>query len=172
MAIVGNDEFNDLQAISSQITSTPQNYQFFGSYSHAMDTKGRLILPSAYRGSLGDTFTMGPTRDFQGIALYPNGVFAQLLMEIRAMNPRKPVVQRYAEQVAKLSFPGSQCDGQGRLMIAQALRLRMLGDAKELEISGAFDYVRIMDNAKARLADNYFTDNLEDILEQLGNLAD
>ena len=169
---MGNDESGDLHDTFPQITSIPQHYQFFGSYSHALDAKGRLVLPSAYRGALGDTFTMGPTRDFQGIALYPNSVFAQLLMEIRAMNPRKPVVQHYAEQVAKLSFPGSQCDGQGRLMIAQALRFRMLGEAKELEISGAFDYVRIMDNAKAKLADTHFSDNLDDILEQLGNLAE
>ena len=167
---MGNDESVDSQAVFPQITAMPNNYQFFGSYSHTMDSKGRLTLPSAYRGALGDSFTVGPTRDFQGVALYPNSVFAQLLMEIRAMNPRKPVVQRYAEQVAKLSFPGSQCDGQGRLMIAQALRLRMLGDAKELEISGAFDYVRIMDNAKAIQADTYFTDNLEDILDRLGDL--
>ena len=169
---MGEGEFTDSQQSSSQIPSLPQNYKFFGSHPHLMDQKGRIILPSAFRIALGGTFTMGPARDFQGVALYPNSVFAQLLMEIRAMNPRKPVVQRYAEQVAKLSFPGSQCDGQGRLMIAQTLRLRMLGDAKELEISGAFDYIRIMDNARAKQADAFFTDHLDDILERLGNLSD
>ena len=164
------DVWTDPSSSVPQISSTPHNYQFFGSYSHSMDSKGRLILPSAYRGALGETFTIGPTRDFQGVALYPNSVFTQLLMEIRSMNPRKRVVQYYTEQVAKLSFPGSQCDGQGRMMIPQTLRMRMLGDEKELEICGYFDHVRILARAKSKQTDSYFTDNLNSILEQLGDM--
>ncbi len=165
------DDFGP-QNPTSLASSAPQTYAFFGSYSHALDAKSRLIIPSPYRPPLGETFTIGPTRDFQGIALYPNAVFAQLLAEIHAMNPRKPIVQRYAEQVSKLSFPGSQADTQGRLLLPATLRQRMLGEAKDLEISGAFDYVRIMDSAKAAAEDTYFTDNLESIMEQLGNLDD
>jgi MraZ protein len=150
----------------------PQNYSFFGSFEHSIDAKGRIIIPLAYRLSLGDTFTIGPTRNFQGIALYPNAVFAQLLCEIRAMNPRKPIVQRFSDQISKLSFPGSQADSQGRLLLPATLRQRMLGEAKDLEISGAFDHVRIVDRAKANAEDIFFTENLESILEQVGNLDD
>lgn len=155
-----------------QTFSAPQTYTFFGSYTHSIDPKGRIIVPNPYRSSLGDSFVIGPTRDFQGIALYPNVVFSQLLSEIRTMNPRKPIVQRFSDQVSKLSFPGSQADAQGRLLLPASIRQRMLGDAKDLEISGAFDYVRIMDSAKAAAEDNFFNDNLESILEQLGNLDD
>ncbi len=167
----GFEPQNHVQA-GPQGAAAPQSYSFFGSYEHSLDAKGRIIIPLTYRPALGETFTIGPTRDFQGIALYPNGVFAQLLCEIRAMNPRKPIVQRFSDQVSKLSFPGSQADSQGRLLLPATLRQRMLGEAKDLEISGAFDHVRIMDSARAKAEDLYFTDNLESILEQLGNLDD
>jgi MraZ protein len=88
------------------------------------------------------------------------------------MNPRKPIVQRFSDQISKLSFPGSQADSQGRLLLPATLRQRMLGEAKDLEISGAFDHVRIVDRAKANAEDIFFTENLESILEQVGNLDD
>lgn len=145
-------------------------YTFLGSYAHAVDDKGRIIVPNAYRNPLGATFTIGPTRDFQGIALYPNAVYDQLLADIMSMNQRKPIVQRFAMQFSKLSYRDMQADGQGRLLLPAKVRQRMLGEAKELEISGAFDHVRIMDSVKAAAEDTFFSENLEEILEQLGNL--
>lgn len=145
-------------------------YTFLSSYAHAIDDKGRIIVPSAYRNPLGPTFTIGPTRDFQGIALYPNAVFDQLLADIMSMNQRKPIVQRFAMQFSKLSYRDMQADGQGRLLLPAKIRQRMLGDAKELEISGAFDHVRIMDSAKAAAEDTFFGENRDEILEQFGNL--
>lgn len=145
-------------------------YSFFGSYAHTIDGKGRIIIPNAYRFELGQTFTMGPTRDFQGIALYPDAVFDALLRDIESMNQRKPVVQKYAMQFFKLSYRELQADAQGRLLLPAKLRQRMLGAAKDLEISGAFDHVRIVDAAKAEQEDVSFTENLDDILDQLGNL--
>ncbi len=149
-----------------------QTYTFLGSYAHAVDDKGRIIVPTAYRAPLGQTFTIGPTRDFQGIALYPNPVYDQLLGDIMSMNQRKPVVQKFAMQFSKLSYRDMQADGQGRLLLPAKIRQRMLGEARELEISGAFDHVRIMDSARAGDEDAFFTENLEDILEQLGNLEE
>lgn len=166
------DGFEPNQPQQPHAPAAPQSYSFFGSFEYSMDAKGRIIVPLAYRPSLGDTFTVGPTRDFQGIALYPNAVFAQLLSDIRAMNPRKVIVQKFSDQVSKLSFPGYQADSQGRILLPATLRQRMLGDAKDLEISGAFDHVRIMDSAKAKAEDLYFMNNLESIMDQIGNLDD
>ncbi|MDD3411136.1 MAG: hypothetical protein PHY12_10050 [Eubacteriales bacterium] len=145
-------------------------YQFFGSYAHTLDGKGRIIIPNAYRGDLGETFTVGPTRDFEGVALYPDAVFERLLAELTAMNQRKPIVQKYVTQFFKLSYRGMQPDAQGRLLLPGKLRQRMLGEAKELEVSGAFDHVRIVDSAKAENEDMSFAENLGGILEELGNL--
>ncbi len=163
-----NQHQQNHQAHASSLA--PRTYTFFGSYAHAIDIKGRMIVPNAYRNALGETFTVGPTRDFQGIALYPDAVYDQMLAEIMAMNPRKPVVQKYAMHFSKLSYRDMQTDAQGRLLLPAKLKQRILGEAKELEISGALDHIRVMDNAKAFDDDKAFTENLEDILEQLGNL--
>lgn len=150
----------------------PAKYAFFGSYGHSLDAKGRIIIPNAYREALGETFTIGPTKDFRGVALYPDPVYDQILADIQRMNQRKPDVQRFATQFFKLSYREIQSDQQGRILLPTMLRQRMLENAKELEISGAFDHIRIEDSARATQEDQYFSDNLDSILEALGNLDD
>ena len=144
--------------------------EFFGSYTHSIDVKGRMIIPNAYRDALGEIFTIGPTRDFKGIALYPNAVFEQIRDELSAMNQRKPFVQEYTMQFYKLSYRDMQADSQGRLLLPPKLRQRILGEAKDLEISGGADHVRILDAEQANSTDLHFMQNLDSILDQMGDL--
>lgn len=143
---------------------------FFGSYAHSLDGKGRIIIPVGYRKALGEKFTIGPTRDFQGIALYPRQVWMDLLKEMHKLNQRKPVVQQYMNQFNKLSYPDGEADAQGRLLLPAKLRARMLSDVKDVEISGAFDHIRIVNNLKAIKEDEAFEENLTDILAIWGDL--
>lgn len=144
--------------------------EFLGSYAHSIDAKGRIIIPNAYRAALGPTLTIGPTRDFKGIALYPDTVFNSILEELNEINQRIAVVQTYTMQFYKLCYRDMQPDGQGRLLLPPKLRQRMLGEAKDLEISGGFNHVRIIDALKANQDDENFMLNLNDILEKIGNL--
>ena len=143
---------------------------FFGSYTHSVDAKGRIIIPNAYRASLGESFTVGPARDFKGVALYPDTAFEEILTELSGMNQRKPFVQKYTTQFYKLSYRDMQPDGQGRLLLPPKLRQRMLGEAKDLEFSGAFNHVRIVDALLADADDLDFTENLDAILERIGDI--
>lgn len=143
---------------------------FFGAYAHSLDGKGRIIIPVGYRKALGERFTIGPTRDFEGIALYPRKVWLQMLMDMRRLNQRKPVVQQYMNQFNKLSFPDGEADGQGRLLLPAKLRQRMLGEERDVEISGAFDHIRIVNSAKAEHEDAAFEENLADILSVWGEM--
>ena len=171
MGVSRLDEDNQvIEEPAGHSTSPGETFTFFGAYAHAIDNKGRMIIPNAYRDALGESFTIGPTRDFYGIALYPNSVYNQLLADIVSMNRRKPIVQKYVTQFSKLSYRDIQPDSQGRISLPAKLRQRMLGEAKELEISGALDHIRVVDNRKADTEDNSFMDNLEEILEQFGNL--
>ena len=146
--------------------------RFFGSYAHSLDSKGRMILPNVYRIPLGKKFTVGPTMDYQGIALYPDEVFEQILSRISSPNQFQPAIQKALAQLAKLSYREMQTDTQGRLLLPAKLRQRMLGEAKELEISGALTHIRVMSSDKADADDAYFTEHLEEILNQVGNLTD
>ena len=148
------------------------SHSFFGAFSYAIDSKGRTVIPTTYRDALGDTFTMAVTRDFNAIALYPNAVYDKLLTELESMNKRKPVVQKYTDEFYKWTYRDMSHDGQGRIQIPAMLRQLMLGEEKELEISGALNHIRIVGSQKARTEDINFMKNIDTILEEIGNLGD
>lgn len=148
----------------------PARPDFLGCYAHTMDTKGRIIIPNAYREPLGQVFTIGPTRDFKGVALYPAAVFDRILAELSAMNQRKPFVQAYTMQFYKLCYPNMQADAQSRLLLPPLLRQRLLGEARDLQISGGLDHVRIMSAEKAETIDNSFMNEVDTIQERIGDM--
>ncbi len=146
---------------------------FFGSYDHAIDGKGRIIIPSDYRENLGQQFTIGPTRDQKAIALYPRRTWQALLKEmsdIRRLHGNKPKVQVYLNRFFKFSYPNVESDNQGRLLLPAKLRQEMLGDARDVEISGVQDHIRIVTSEKAAEEDRYYKENEDDILEFMGSL--
>ena len=146
---------------------------FFGSYDHAIDGKGRIIIPSDYRDSLGQQFTIGPTRDQKAIALYPRRTWQALLhemSEIKRIHGNKPKVQVYLNRFFKFSYPNVESDNQGRLLLPAKLRQEMLGDARDVEISGVQDHIRIVTSEKAAEEDRYYKENEDDILEFMGSL--
>lgn len=148
----------------------PSRPDFLGCYAHTMDAKGRITIPNAYRAPLGQVFTVGPTRDFKGVALYPEAAFDRILAELSAMNQRKPFVQAYTMQFYKLCYPNMQADAQSRILLPPQVRQRLLGEAKDLQISGGRDHVRIMAADKANAADDAFMTDLDTISERIGDL--
>lgn len=145
--------------------------EFFGSYSYAIDVKGRIIVPNPYREALGVTFTVSPTRDFKGVALYPNEAYNRILEALSTLNQLDDDVQQYTSQFYKLSYRNMQTDGQGRLLLPPILKQRILHDAKDLEISGDFTCVRIMEATKAKIADTVFTDNLDGVIRRIAGMG-
>jgi len=159
----------DDQTLGTTNASVSDTYGFFGCHTHSIDEKGRIIIPNAYREALGENFCIGPTRSFDGIALYPSAVYDQILHELNSLNQRRPYVQQYTMQFYKLSNRDMQKDSQGRILLPQKIRQRFLEDAKEVEISGSNNFIRIMDAAKAAEIEQTFNDNLSTILEQMGS---
>ena len=158
------------ESSATEQPNLPPRKDFFGSYTHGIDAKGRIIIPNAYRTALGDVFTIGPTRDFQGIALYPEAAYEHILQELTSLNQRNVDVQDYTRQFYKLSYRDMQPDAQGRLLLPPNIRQRILGDAKELEISGVFDHVRIEGAEQAKAGDTTFMNNLSRIQNNIGNM--
>lgn len=154
------------------LSDTPED-TFFGCYDHAIDGKGRIIIPADYRESLGKRFTIGPTRDQKAIALYPQRTWQALLKEmseIRRLHGNKPKVQMYLNRFFKFSYPNVESDNQGRLLLPAKLRQEMLGDARDVEISGVQDHIRIVTSEKAAEVERYYKENEDDILEFMGSL--
>ena len=149
-----------------------KKFTFFGSYDHSIDAKGRIIIPNAYRKALGESFTITIGLDDRAIAIYPDAAFEEMVEELYRLNRRKPSVQRQQDHVAKFSYPGVQADNQGRVLLPAKLRQYVLGDAKDVEISGALDHIRIVDSAVGMEEDEYYKTHRDEIREEIGQLED
>ncbi len=162
---------NQRNAVADEpVRQLPRSFTFFGCYDHSLDSKGRLIVPNAYRKPLGETFTVSVTPDGEGIALYPEGVFDELLADLYQLNRLDESLQKYLAYLGKMSYRYMEVDSQGRILIPAKLRQRILGDAKELEVSGAMDHVRIVDSAKGSEEDDFFDLNRKDIIRNVSKL--
>jgi len=160
---------NGQQPVQTQI---PKKFTFFGSYDHSIDGKGRIIIPNAYRKALGESFTITIGLDDKAIAIYPDEAFEEMIAELYRLNRRKPAVQRQQDHVAKFSYPGMQADNQGRVLLPAKLRQYVLGEAKDVEISGALDHIRIVDSTAAMAEDAFYKEHRDEILDEIGNLEE
>ena len=117
---------------------------FSGSYTHGLDGKGRMIVPACFRRRLGEKFVCAPSPDFQSIALYPLSEWIHEQDELEKKLKEDARMERLIAYFNKYSFPESETDVQGRLLLPVRLRQRYLGDARNLEISGSKRYVRVV----------------------------
>ena len=166
----GMDEERRMNAPEAQERSSFRKFKFFGSYDHSIDAKGRIIVPNAYRKALGESFTITVSLDDRAVAIYPDEAFETMVDELYALNRRKPAVQKQLDHVAKFSYPGMQADNQGRVLLPVKLRQYVLGDARDVEISGAMDHIRIVASAVAQEEDSYYKEHRDEILDEIGNL--
>jgi MraZ protein len=95
--------------------------RFTGSVEHALDEKGRLIVPARFRDRLGPGFFISIAEPDPCLALYPSQTWAAFCTRLEEA-PRKDQQLRrlirhifaHTEEVA--------CDAQGRLVIPASLR--------------------------------------------------
>ncbi|MCQ2457416.1 MAG: hypothetical protein MJ142_01650 [Clostridia bacterium] len=144
--------------------------RFIGSYNHTMDAKGRMVIPQVFRDQLGDTFCIAPSLDFSSIAIYPNEKWEERSHAYEKLGKLNPGLNQYLEQFYAMSYDNQTCDGQGRVLLPANLRQKVLKDDREVEITGAHDYVRVVTAVAAADAWEKFRSELPDLLEMIGRL--
>ena len=95
--------------------------RFTGSVEHALDEKGRLIVPARFRERLGAGFVITIAQPDPCLALYPAPTWAQFCNRLEEA-PRKD--ERFRRLVRHI-FAHTEdvaCDSQGRLVIPAPLR--------------------------------------------------
>lgn len=137
---------------------------FMGEYQHSVDTKGRLIIPSKFRESLGNTFVI--TRGLDNCLFgYPMDEWRKLEEKLKEL----PMTKKDARAFARFFFSGAtevEIDKQGRINIPSNLA----GYAKlekECVVIGVSTKIEIW--AK-ELWENYFNEaeeSFNDIAENL-----
>lgn len=95
--------------------------RFAGSEQHALDDKGRLIVPARFRDRLGAEFVLTITYPDRCLALYPTATWIEVCGRLESAPRRDDRYRRYlrfifahTEEVA--------CDTQGRVVIPARLR--------------------------------------------------
>ena len=93
---------------------------FMGEYRHAIDAKGRIILPADFRQELGVTFIITKGLD-KCLFLYGQQAFEDLAEKLRAL----PLAKAEARAMVRFFFAGArtlECDKQGRFLVPANLR--------------------------------------------------
>ena len=118
---------------------------FMGEYSHSIDEKGRLIIPSRFREELGNRFVL--TRGLDGcLCVYPDAEWNKLEEKLRSL----PLTNKNARTITRFLVSGAaQCelDKQGRILVPAALR-EYAGLVKDVVLTGNLERIEIWDKAK------------------------
>ncbi len=137
---------------------------FMGEYRHALDTKGRIIIPAKFRDELKDCFVV--TRGLDGcLTIYTMEQWGQVIAQLRKLPDTKRETRLYTRMMTSKATECSP-DSQGRILLPAAL-IEEAKIEKECVIVGVADHVEIW--AKDRW-ENYYeeaSDSFEDIAETL-----
>lgn len=121
---------------------------FKGSFSYAVDSKGRINIPAKMRKNIApeanDTFVI--TRGYDScLFLYPNDEWAKLEQSIRKLNPSDPR-HRLITRLMLEHATESQLDGQFRVMIPKEL-LQFARIENEVKILGVLERIEVWNPA-------------------------
>ena len=140
---------------------------FIGEYSHTLDAKGRLIIPSKFREELHTSFIL--TRGLDGcLTIYSLKQWQKIFEEINKLPDTKKNTRMY---VRVLTSNATECslDGQGRILIPDTL-LKAVTIEKDCKVVGANDHIEIWNEEAWK---KYYEDaakNFEDVAENLTDL--
>ena len=148
----------------------PQFFGFTGSYPHSIDAKGRMIIPAAFRDALGSRFVVALSPDFQTVALYPVNAWINRRNELIAYTKMIPRLQDMQDMFTKYSYTDCEADAQGRLLLPQRIRSLRLGDARDVEVNGAYDHIRIVPASVGKEQDRTFDEKYPDPLAFLSEM--
>ncbi len=168
-----DDHRNETSGETEDISRKPETQRtlrFIGSYNHSLDTKGRLVIPQNFREKLGDQFCVAPSYDFKSIAVYPTEMWEKRNEAYEKLGKLNPAVNRYLEQFYALSYDGQTCDGQGRVLLPANIRQKILGEERDVEITGANDHIRVVAEAVNRDSWAKFGTELPELLEMIASL--
>ncbi len=143
---------------------------FSGTFVHGVDSKGRMIVPANFREALGERFVVALTPDFHNIAIYPMAEWLNQQDKLEALAELDARVLRLIEQFNKYSYTDCETDQQGRLLLPQKMRAKYLDNCREVEISGAKKYIRILKSEAGAAEDDTFRTEFPDPLAFLADV--
>lgn len=115
-----------------------------GSYTHKLDTKGRMVLPARFRDEIGQevvaTIGLGSGRF---ASIYPADQWEAFLLRLDSLRGGKA---REIRRITLASAHTLEVDSAGRILVPQPLRA-YAGIAQEVSVNGNSDHLEIWDLA-------------------------
>ena len=137
---------------------------YFGSFTHNLDDKGRLMIPRKMREELG--YKVYIMKGFDGsLSLYHEERYQKLVEEFSRLSFNQSKVRDYL----RLQFASTyemEVDKLGRVQIPTAL-LTKYGISKEVLVLGIGDHIEVWDKAKYEEYENSIRDEFESIAENI-----
>lgn len=139
---------------------------FMGEYSHSIDSKGRLIIPSKFRELLGDEFVL--TKGLDGcLSIYPMDEWNAFEEKLKAL----PLTNKNARTFSRFFVAGAtscELDRQGRILIPATLR-EFAGLDKDVVLTGNITRIEIWSKKKWEENSNY--DDMDAIAEGMQEMG-
>lgn len=141
---------------------------FMGEYSHTIDTKGRLIIPSKFREELGETFVV--TKGLDGcLFVFSDEDWKAFEIKLKSL----PLTNKNARQFARFFVAGAtpcELDKQGRILLPATLR-EFAGLEKDVVLTGMLNRIEIW--SKEKWNENNSLDDvaMDEIAEQMTDLG-
>lgn len=120
--------------------------RFTGSVEHALDDKGRLIVPARFRERLGAGFVLTIGLPDPCLALLPSVTWANFCARLEAAPRKDESFRRFVRHLFARTEEVA-CDAQGRLVIPATLR-SYAGIAREVVSVGSLTRVEIWDKER------------------------
>lgn len=139
---------------------------FMSEYNHTLDAKGRLIIPSKFRESLGEEFVVSKGMD-GCLFVYSNedwNAFEQKLTSL-------PLINKEARTFARFFLAGAaqvEVDKQGRILLPANLR-EFAGLDKDVVLVGVGSRIEIW--SKEKWDEVGACDNMDDITAAMESLG-
>ena len=137
---------------------------YFGSFTHNLDDKGRLMIPRKMREELG--YKVYIMKGFEGsLSLYNEERYQKLVEEFSRLSFNQSRVRDYL----RLQFASTyemEVDKLGRVQIPTAL-LTKYNISKEVLVLGIGDHIEVWDKAKYEEYENGIKDEFESIAENI-----
>lgn len=141
---------------------------FIGEYNHTIDAKGRLIVPSKFRESLGEEFVA--TKGLDGcLFVYPMEEWNEFTEKLREL----PLTKKDARQFSRFFLAGAascEIDKQGRILIPAVLR-EFAKLEKDAVLVGVSSRIEIWSKANWEAVNDTSDDDMEDIAEHMADLG-
>lgn len=139
---------------------------FMGEYSHTIDAKGRLIVPSKFRELLGDEFVL--TKGLDGcLSIYPMDEWKAFEEKLKAL----PLTNKNARTFSRFFVAGAtacELDKQGRILVPATLR-EFASLEKDVILTGNITRIEIW--SKAKWSENSDYDDMDAIAEGMQDMG-